>query len=189
MTGLRSPIDSRLLQGVVLVALVLMQPARCTPTPVPPSAKSDLTDRQALAPKTRRAIFEKVWSEIHDHYYDPHFNGVDWNQVHDRYRPLIEATKNDHDFYALLSQMTGELHDAHTRFNSPSQWRNYKKQQGVGAGLSVDDVDGKTVIVHVRPDSSAAAAGIEPGMVLLSVDGTPVAERLAAIEKAVRRPA
>ena len=83
----------------------------------------------------------------------------------------------------MLSRMTGELHDAHTRFNSPEQWKKYKKQQGVSSGISVDDVDGKTVVTAVRRDSSAAHAGIEPGMVVLSIDGKPVAERIAEIER------
>jgi len=131
----------------------------------------------------RKEIFEKVWKEIHDHYYDPSFNGVNWDEIHARYRPLIEEPADDQDFYALMSRMTGELHDAHTRFNSPEQWRSYKKQQGVSSGISVDDVDGKTVVTAVRRDSSAAHAGIEPGMVILTIDGKPVAERIAEIER------
>jgi carboxyl-terminal processing protease len=131
----------------------------------------------------RMEIFEKVWKEIHDHYYDPSFNGVNWDEIHARYRLLIEEPADDQDFYALMSRMTGELHDAHTRFNSPEQWRSYKKQQGVSSGISVDDVDGKTVVTAVRRDSSAAHAGIEPGMVILTIDGKPVAERVAEIER------
>jgi carboxyl-terminal processing protease len=128
-------------------------------------------------------VFERVWKEIDDHYYDRSFNGVDWNEVHTRYKPLVDATKNDREFYALISQMTGELHDAHTRFNSPEQWRNIRKQQGVGSGLSLDEIDGKVVVTAIRADSNAAKLGIEPGMVILTVDGKPVAERIAEIER------
>jgi carboxyl-terminal processing protease len=136
-----------------------------------------------LSTKTRLEIFEKTWREIHDHYYDPSFNGVNWDAIRLRYRPLVEAAGSDQRFYAVMSEMAGELHDAHTRFNSPEQWRNYKKQQGVGSGISVDEIDGQTVVVAVRHDSSAAHAGIEPGMVILSVNGQPTAERIAEIEK------
>ena len=97
----------------------------------------------------------------------PFFNGVDWNEVHTRYKPLVEAAKDDREFYSLMSRMTGELHDAHTRFNSPEQWRNIKKQQGVGSGLSLDEIDGKIVVTSIRPDSNAAHVGIEPGMIVL----------------------
>jgi carboxyl-terminal processing protease len=129
-------------------------------------------------------VFERVWKDIDEHYYDRTFNGVDWNEVHARYKPLVEATKDNREFYALMSRMTGELHDAHTRFNSPEQWRNIRKQQGVGSGLSLDEIDGRIVVTSIRPDSNAAHVGIEPGMILQSVDGKPVTERIAEIESA-----
>ncbi len=129
-------------------------------------------------------MFERVWKEIEDHYYDRSFNGVDWGEVHARYRPLVETAKDNREFYSLMSRMTGELHDAHTRFNSPEQWRNIKKQQGVGSGLSLDEIDGKIVVTAIRRDSNAAHVGIEPGMVVLTVDGKPVEDRIAEIESA-----
>ncbi len=139
--------------------------------------------KQRLSPKDRKEVFEKVWKEIRDHYYDSNFNAVDWNEVHQRYLPLVAAVKSDQEFYVLMSQMTSELHDAHTRFSSPEQWRNFQRQQGITVGFSVDDLDGKTVVTNVIRHSNAARAGIEPGMVVLTVDGTPVAERIAEIEK------
>jgi carboxyl-terminal processing protease len=150
-------------------------------------AAAGRSSSQRLSAKAQRDIFEKIWKEIRDHYYDPSFNGVNWEEVRERYRPLVAVTKTDQEFYALMNQMTSELHDAHTRFSSPEQWKSYKKQQRVSAGFSVDDVDGKTVVTGVRHDSSAARAGIEPGMTVLSVDGRSVEERIAEIEKS--RPA
>jgi carboxyl-terminal processing protease len=145
---------------------------------------SDATSsRRTLSAKTRLEVFEHTWKEIHDHYYDPAFNGVNWGEMRTRYLPQVEATKNDADFYALMSELTGELHDAHTRFSSPDEWRAYKKQQHVSVGFSADELEGKTVVTSVRPESSAAQAGIEPGMILVSVDGQPTEERIAEIER------
>jgi carboxyl-terminal processing protease len=139
--------------------------------------------KQRLSAKDRKEVFEKVWKEIHDHYYDASYNGVDWGEVHRRYAPLVESTQRDQEFYSLMSQMTSELHDAHTRFSSPEQWRNFRRQQGVTVGFSVDDLDGESVVTSVIPGTSAAHAGIQPGMVVLRVDDTPVAERIAEIQK------
>jgi hypothetical protein len=44
--------------------------------------------------------------------------------VRTKYLPRLETAQSERDFYDLLSEMTGELHDAHTRFNSPEQWSN-----------------------------------------------------------------
>jgi carboxyl-terminal processing protease len=185
MTGPRSLIGL----CIRCIALVLALTAGAGPrlvssqaAPPSPSHGANPARSRQLSPKTRLAVFEKVWEDIRDRYYDPSFNGVNWDNVHTRYRPLIQAASDDAHFYMLISRMTGELHDAHTRFNSPEQWKNYKKQQGVGAGVSVDDIDGRAVIVAVRRESSAAQARIEPGMVILSVDGQPIADRIAEIE-------
>jgi len=154
---------------------------------VSPSSRSQSSTPdhgKQLSLKTRQEVFEKVWKDIDDHYYDKTFNGVDWDAVHTRYRPLVDGTKDDREFYAVMSRMTGELHDAHTRFNSPEQWKNYKKQQGVGSGISLDEIDGETVITAIRADSDAAHAGISPGMIIRTVDGKPVNERIAEIESA-----
>jgi len=166
-----------------LTSGVTAGPGFSTQQPNVPVAPQRTPPKQRLSPKDREEVFEKVWKEIRDHYYDSKFNGVDWNDVHLRYRPLVDTVKNDQEFYVLLSQMTSELHDAHTRFSSPEQWRSFQRQQGITVGFSVDDLDGKTVVTNVIPQSNAARAGIEPGMVVLTVDGTPVADRIAEIEK------
>src|ERR1700748_3748074 len=48
-----------------------------------------------LSLKTRQEVFERVWKDIADHYYDRSFNGVDWNEVRARYKPLVDAAKDD----------------------------------------------------------------------------------------------
>lgn len=138
---------------------------------------------QRLSQKVKKEVFDKVWKDIRDYYYDPAYNGVNWNEVRQKYDPLVDTTKGDQDFYALMNQMTGELHDAHTRFSSPDRWKNYKKQQTVTVGFTAEDVDGKTVVTSVEPDSNAARAGVEAGMIVLRVDGRDVDQRIAEVEK------
>ncbi len=132
-----------------------------------------------LSVKDRLEVFDNVWKEVRDRYYDPEFHGVNWDEVGKRYRPQVEAVKTDLEFYALVNRMTGELHDAHTRFNSPTAWENRQKQQGVTIGFLMTELDGRVVVTEVLPDSNAAHAGIEPGMVILTVDGKPIAEKIS----------
>jgi carboxyl-terminal processing protease len=190
MTGLARPSRIRIFRPVLLLALCLAARATVVPAQTRPfSAASDAAppEPKHLSARSRKEVFEAVWRDIHDHYYDPAFNGVNWDEIHTKYLPLVAAAKDDADFYAVMSAMTSELHDAHTRFSSPAQWRHYKKQQGVNSGFNLDDVEGKAVVVSVRPDSSAAYAGIEPGMIVRSVDGKPIEQRIAEIENS--RPA
>lgn len=134
-----------------------------------------------LSPKDYEQIFEKVWKDIDVHYYDPEFGGVKWQEIHQRYLPLVKAAKDDKDFYSIVDRMTAELHDAHTRFSSPEQWENRKKHQGVSVGFRAGYVEDKIAVLDVFPDSNAAHAGIQPGMIVTALDGQPIAERLAEV--------
>ena len=57
--------------------------------------------------------FETVWQTVNDRYFDPSFGGLDWAEVHDRYKPLIAAAESDEEFYKLLNQMLFELNVSH----------------------------------------------------------------------------
>jgi carboxyl-terminal processing protease len=138
-----------------------------------------------LSPKDRAAVLDDVWKNVRDRYYDPEFHGINWDDVGNRYRPLVGAVKNDQEFYALVNRMTGELHDAHTRFNSPEAWQNRQKDLGVSIGFQMTDRDAAVVVTDVTPDSNAAGAGIEPGMILLTVNEKPIADQIAEAEKTV----
>jgi carboxyl-terminal processing protease len=140
---------------------------------------------RSLSPKEREEVFDKVWKDIDEHYYDPEFGGVKWQEVHQRYLPVVQAAKDDKDFYSIVDRMTAELHDAHTRFSSPEQWANRKKHQGVSVGFRAGYVEDKVVVVDVFPDSNAARAGIEPGMIVTALNGQPIADQLAESAKNV----
>lgn len=134
---------------------------------------------RTLSPKDRLEIFEKIWKEVDEHYYDPAFGGVDWKEIHEKYLPLVQSVKDDKDFYGLMDRLTGELHDAHTRFSSPQQWENRKRHQGLGFGFRPGFVEGKVVVLDVIPGSNAAKAGVEPGMVITALDGKPMQSELS----------
>lgn len=133
----------------------------------------------SLPLRERVKIFEGVWRTVNERYYDAKFKGVDWSGVRARYRALVEATGADDEFYLLLKQMVGELHDAHTRFHTPEERRERERDQAVSIGMSIFEVEGKPVVSAVVPDSDAARAGVETGMLVISIDGKPVREKLA----------
>jgi carboxyl-terminal processing protease len=156
-------------RNAILVVLILGQA----------SSMATSGTSHSLSPEDREQIFEKVWKDIDAHYYDPEFGGVKWQEVHQRYLPLVKAAKDDKDFYSIVDRMTAELHDAHTRFSSPEQWKNRKKHQGVSVGFQAGYVEDKVVVLDVFPDSNAGHAGIQMGMIVTALDGQPIALRLA----------
>jgi len=151
----------------------------------PPGISAPPRQPAALSQRDRVDIFERVWRDIHDLYYDSAFHGVNWDRVHEQYLPKIRDAKDDEDFYAFLRSMTGELHDAHTRFYSPEQWKRIKLHEHAGLGFTAADVEGKIAITGVEWNSDAYRAGLKPGMIVLTIDGKPIAERIA--EAAAKR--
>jgi carboxyl-terminal processing protease len=138
-----------------------------------------LSAAEDLSAKDRMENFEKIWHSIQNNYYDPNMNGVDWNEVRKRYRPLVEATNSDQDFYPLMERMAGELHDAHTHVLDPVKAENFRRQKMLILGLRTDEFDGKLVITEVEAGSDAEQAGIVPGTSIETIDGKPLAEKLA----------
>jgi carboxyl-terminal processing protease len=173
----------RLKQQVTILLLALALLAAGAQNILPPSdlalAAPARQSRDALSARDRVEIFEEVWQTINEKYYNASFNGVDWRGVRDKYRALVDQARSDADFYVVLKQMVGELRDAHTRFHTPEQRRERERRQAVSVGVSLFDVEGKTVVVGVDPDSEASRAGVQLGMIVLTIDGKPVAERLA----------
>lgn len=157
-----------------LAVLLVLAPLAAVAVPSP---------AHQLSVKNRREVFEKVWKEIRDHFYDPQFHGISWDAIYSQYRPKVAASTNDEEFYGLIKQMAGELHDAHTRFNTPTEWQYRKKHEGVSLGFGVDEVDGKLAVISVRNASEAEKAGVQPGMVVAEIDGHSL-ETLIADAKA-----
>ncbi|MEZ5427753.1 MAG: S41 family peptidase [Pyrinomonadaceae bacterium] len=147
------------------------------------SATAVRAQEEELSPKDRIKVFERVWDLINDRYYDPNMNGVNWKAEREKYRPLVETARNDGEFYDVLKRLTGELKDAHTRFLTPREAREFRTRQATTAGVLISKVEGRSVVERVLPESDAARAGIKAGMLVRTIDGRPVAEKLAEIAK------
>jgi len=183
MTIFRQRLWSQLARTLVLAIVTCCLSA--APAQARPADPAQTVHRNSLSPSERRALLEQVWRLIDEKYYDPAFNGVDWRAVRERYRPRINAARNDDELYALLKAMTGELHDAHTRFHSPSERVRVRRMQGTSIGISIVNLDGKPVVTAVDPDSEASRGGAEPGMIITTVDAIPFADRLAEARREV----
>ncbi len=139
-----------------------------------------------LSARDRLENFETAWKAIRDNYYDPAMNGVNWDKVHDQYLLLVAAVRSDQEFYDLMERMAGELHDAHTHVLSPEQAETFRQHEHVSLGFGVQTIDGRVVVTRVVAESEAARAGIAPGMMLESIDGKPLAQKLREMAEEFR---
>lgn len=140
-------------------------PTEVVPSPPPLTMRAE--DRQRA--------FDFVWRTINERYYNAKLNGVDWDAVGERYRPLALAAGDDKAFWDTLDKMTGELKDAHTRVESPRQVELRKKDESVTLGFTFIPTGGKLAVATVNPESDAWWAGVRPGMTLVDIGGEPAA--------------
>jgi carboxyl-terminal processing protease len=161
--------------GLLLVALVAVAPAHAAQRPrtAPPTAPAASASRAALANEAasvRTRTFERVWQTVNDKFFDPNFNGVDWNAVHKRYEPRVAALTSDQALYPLLNEMLGELKFSHFAVVPPTSEQETSLEEddsfGGDTGLTVRIVEGRPIVTAVDAGSPAAAAGFRPGFVL-----------------------
>jgi carboxyl-terminal processing protease len=101
---------SVLLFSVLLLGLSAGQ-IRAQETPVvsgTPALVIAPTDAQK-----RQQSFTIVWTTVKQFFYDPTFNGLDWDAVRRRYEPLVAKASSDAQVHQLLQQMLNELHQSH----------------------------------------------------------------------------
>lgn len=71
--------------------------------------------------------FEQLWTIMDEHYCFFREKGVDWNEVHDRYRPQISPEMTPEELFGVCAKMLEELRDGHTNLSAPFQTSYYRK--------------------------------------------------------------
>jgi tricorn protease len=131
-----------------------------------------------------RQMVVETWRLMRDHFWIDDMGGVDWDDVLERYQPLVDEIATRDDLSEVLWEMIGELGSSHAyeRFVPPPPPKG-RAAAFLGADLTRDG-DGRWVIARVLPGESsvpaarsplrAAGANVQDGDVLLAVNGRPV---------------
>ncbi len=143
-------------------------------------AQAPQTAPGSLSDKDRKSVFAFVWTAINEKYYDPKMNGVNWKEAHRLYKDRIELAQTDAEFYQVLQQMVGALHDAHTRVRDPYKRYLFDRLEVVSPGAAIGEVEGQAVILRVTAGSDAEKAGLKPGLIVRAIDKKPIEECVAA---------
>lgn len=103
--------------------------------------------------------------ELKKNYYDPTFHGMD---VDARFKLADEKIKQAttlNQAFGIIAQAFLDLNDSHTTFHPPS------RAVTVEYGWRSQAIGNECYVVAVKPGSDAAAKGLKPGDLILSVDG------------------
>jgi tricorn protease len=123
-------------------------------------------------------MFEQAWRDLRDNFFDPNFNGADWNAVHAEYAPRVAAAATPDEVRRLISLMVGELNASHLGISGPPGGGDDTATGRLGVDFDRHEYEanGRLRISHVVPLGPAdLAKEIHAGDYLLAVDGAPVA--------------
>ena len=126
-------------------------------------------------------VFDQAWRLLRDNFFDPAFNGVDWQAARNTVEPYVAAARTPDEMRRIASLMIGELNASHLGINAPPAGAG-----GGGVGHIGLDFDRATYessgrlkisgVVTLGP--SALGLGIEVGEYLVAVDGEPTGPRV-----------
>jgi carboxyl-terminal processing protease len=141
-----------------------------------------LADSDVVSTATRNGrliVFDDAWKTVRDRYYDPTFNGLDWQAERERFRPLAAEAESTAELYSVLRRMLGSLRDAHTRVYAPDERFDWRHPRFISVGVSVREVGGLPVVISVERGSEAERAGLRAGDVLTTIDNEPALDLVA----------
>lgn len=123
----------------------------------------------------REYMFEHVWKQVEEKFYDPDIHGVDWAYYRENYRRFLPYVNNNFDFQDLLSEMLGELNGSHT--GARYFYRGGENLGHLGVLYDLDYAGDGLKIKEVLPDGPLNRANPEigAGALVVSIDGVKVA--------------
>ncbi|MCK3683348.1 S41 family peptidase [Maribellus sp. YY47] len=84
-------------------------------------------------------IFEEAWRYERDYFYASNMHGRDWDEVYNRYSPLVPYIKHRADLTYILDQVNGELSVGHSFVGGGDYPSTDKNTVGVlGADLTTE---------------------------------------------------
>jgi carboxyl-terminal processing protease len=186
------------LTALSIAVLVVLSPwqfkwSQSTSSNVPLVVKSmTLAKSQAWALSETQMLVDEIWKEVHRQYYDRSFAGKGEEAWRKQRLEAIQKVNGltllddteKQQVYAIVRNMLNFLQDPYTRYLTPEQYEtlvSYAKGTissttlgGVGVQLLADPATGEMVIMNTVSKGPADTAGIQPGDVLMAIDGQPI---------------
>jgi carboxyl-terminal processing protease len=157
-----------------------------TATSASPSGSTTAKTYTAAQKQLNIASFEKIWTTIRDKHWEKNPGGLDWQAIHEEYRPKVEKAESMEAARGVMHDMLARLKQTHFGIIPGAVYEEADPQTGaeVGGdgspGIDLRVLNGRAVVTRVDPGSPAEKAGVKTGWEVVSVDGK---ELNAAIQK------
>ncbi len=123
----------------------------------------------------RNQIFEELWRELNDRFYDPQFHGRDWKGLKEKYKPWALKASTAQDFRDMVNAMLGQLNASHMGLYG-SNPEDIERISTGRLGIEIKPIAEGVEVLHVVPHSPAdrAESRLMAGDVIRAVNGQEV---------------
>lgn len=157
--------------------------------PLPSSAieisdPMDLSNMKIQVDKRKEweQIYDESWRQMRDFFYDPNMHGVDWEDMHAKYKPLVAHARDRNDLNYIIGELIGELNVGHAYVNGGDRITADKVNTGLlGAQFEKDEASGYFKVTkilrgenwrdNVRSPLTEIGVDVNEGDYILAVNG------------------
>jgi tricorn protease len=123
----------------------------------------------------REHLFEHVWRQVREKFYDAELHGADWDFHKAEYARFLPHVSNGYDFAELLGELLGELNASHTGARYAHRAENGDETAALGLLFDAAHAgDGLKIAEVLRRGPLATSARVRPGVVVEKIDGVAI---------------
>jgi C-terminal processing protease CtpA/Prc len=157
------------------------RPALATPVAQPHSIRdSPYAQMNFPSIEYRLLALFRFWNVIHYFFPYQHLMDQDWDAALAEFIPRFEANQNAFDYQMTVTALAKRLQDSHVSVGNATAINDHLGM--FAPPISVRSIEGETVIVALSA-STAEAAGLKVGDIVLAVDDEPIEQRRARLEQ------
>ena len=127
------------------------------------------------------ASFETVWTTIRDRHWETKPGGLDWQAIHEEYRPRIEVAATMEAARTVMREMIGRLKQTHFAIFPSAMYEVLDPEEGGQGwpGFEARVLNGRVIVTDVPRAESGVKAGWEV-LQVNSLDFPPLVAKLQA---------
>lgn len=121
-------------------------------------------------------MFEELWANIQENYYNSKLNGIDWKTIRKRYHSYLPYVNSRDDFRQMMNDMLGELNSSHMGFytSGPESQEYYKTVTQATGILYKKDHPYEVAKIIPKSPADIVDTDIRPGDQLVAVNGQQI---------------
>jgi tricorn protease len=142
--------------------------------------KLDTMRAEVDPPQEWKEMFNEVWRQERDYFFEKSMNGVDWPKIRDKYAQLLPAVADRYSLTYILGEMIGELSNSHTYVGGGEFPDLHPVNVGLlGADYEIDNgyyrfkkiYEGENWDAKVRSPLTEPGVNVKEGDYLIAING------------------